>query len=60
MDARAGTWEWKDSSQKVFLTTEDDDGSYYDDEIDYNTITSISASEMIVEIDGGSFTLKKI
>ena len=54
MYARAGTWEWNHSSQKVFLTTEDDDGSYYDDEIDYNTITSISASEMIVEIDGGS------
>ena len=60
MDARAGTWEWKDSSQKVFSTRDYDDGSYYDEAIDYNTITSISASEMTVESDGGSYTLKKV
>ena len=60
MDSDAGTWEWKDSSQKVFSTRDYDDGSYYDEAIDYNTITSISASEMTVEIDGGFFTLKKV
>ena len=60
MDSDAGTWEWKDSSQKVFSTRDYDDGSYYDEAIDYNTITSISASEMTVESDGGSYTLKKV
>ena len=60
MDSDAGTWEWKDSSQKVFSTRDYDDEQRGDEEGEYNTITSISASEMTVQVDGGSFTLKKV
>jgi hypothetical protein len=60
MDSDAGTWEWKDSSQKVFSTRDYDDEQRGDEEGEYNTITSISASEMSIQSNGGTYTLKKI
>ena len=59
MDSDAGTWEWKDSSQKVFSTVDYDDEEE-ETEKDYSTITSISALEMTVQVDGGTYTLKKV
>ena len=60
MDSDAGTWEWKDSSQKAFSTRDYDDEQRGDEEGEYNTITSISASEMSIQSNGGTYTLKKI
>ena len=60
MDSDAGTWEWKDSSQKVFSTGDYDDDEEEETEKGYSTITSISALEMTVQVDGGTYTLKKV
>ena len=55
----SGTWRWKDNTQKVFITDDTSD-DYNEDPDEENTITSISTSEMTVQVDGGYFTLKKV